>query len=257
VRSVVLIGLSPGEPAPRLVHFLGISSIFSYANLLDGVELKKWDIISSRGRTSMSVLTTKLRLGECSEVEFDYIPLCFEEGQVTSVFSAKNNKTVSETLVHRRYAKLKKETANRYRSNLDWPVGKFLGHLKQVGDDFYLRFLNRYGDLAFCRFSIAEPRCLNKRGIYAYTQNGELKYIGRCKDSFKKRINNGYGRVDPKNCYLDGQATNCHLNALIGRCRNSVALWIHIMTDDHEIERLENKLIALYNPPWNISLKRV
>jgi hypothetical protein len=201
-------------------------------------------------------LTKKMRLGECFEVEFDNVPLQFEQGDFTSTFSAKNNKTVYETLLHHRYAKLRAETTNRYPNYLGWPVGKFLEHLKQLGDDYYLRYLNRYGDLTFCRFTITEPRFLKKRGIYAFTQDGKLRYVGRCKDNFKKRINNGYGRVDPKNCYLDGQATNCHLNALIARCRSSVALWIHIMTDDDVIERLETKLITLYNPLWNIALKR-
>jgi len=200
--------------------------------------------------------TRNLRLGECVELEFEYVPLHFEKGEFTAVFSKKNNKTVSETLLHHRYAKLRAETSNRYPNYLGWPVGKFLEHLKDVGDEFYLRYLNRYGDLTYCRFSITEPRFLQKKGIYAFTQDGKVRYIGRCKDNFKKRINNGYGRVDPKNCYLDGQATNCHLNALITKYRNSVSLWIHILADEDMIERLEAELIELYNPLWNISLRR-
>ncbi|MFK4618979.1 hypothetical protein ABIF50_002256 [Bradyrhizobium diazoefficiens] len=63
-------------------------------------------------------------------------------------------------------------------------------------------------------------------GVYAYFVGDDLKYIGRCKDSMKKRINHGYGKVHPKNCYLDGQSTNCHLNALIAPLRESVSLWL-------------------------------
>ncbi len=200
--------------------------------------------------------TKYLQLDERSEIAFENVPLLFEKGEFTEVFSRKNNKTVHETLLHHKYAKLSEETTNRYPDYLGWPVGKFLGQLKQAGDDFYLRYLNKYGDLAYCRFSIIGTRFLNEKGIYAFTQEGKVRYIGRCKDSFKERINNGYGRVDPKNCYLDGQATNCHLNALIAKCKSSVSLWIRILADDHMIEGVETRLIELYNPPWNIQLKR-
>jgi len=198
-----------------------------------------------------------LQLGEHSEIEFENVPLHFEKGEFTEVFSRKNNKTVHETLLHHKYRKLRTETTNRYPDYLGWPVGKFLGQLKQAGDNFYLRYLNKYGDLTYCRFSIIEARFLKRKGIYAFTQEGKIRYIGRCKDNFKKRINNGYGRVDPKKCYLDGQATNCHLNALITKSKSSVSLWIHILADDNIIERLEARLIELYNPPWNVLLKRV
>lgn len=201
-------------------------------------------------------ITIPVQLGESFRIEFENVPLHFEKGEFTSVFSKKNNKKVYETLLHYRYVKLKAETINRYPNYLGWPTGEFLEHLKKVGDNLYLRYLNRYGDSTFCRFSIAESRFLEKKGIYAFTEDGKLRYVGRCKDNFRKRINNGYGRVDPKNCYLDGQATNCHLNAIIARCRSSVALWVHIMAADDMIERLETRLITIYNPLWNISLKR-
>lgn len=208
-----------------------------------------------KGRADMDS-TNYLQLGEGSEIEFENVPLYFEKGEFTEVFSRKNNKTVHETLFHHRYTKLGAETTNRYPDYLGWPVGKFLGQLKKAGDDFYLRYLNKYGDLTYCRFSIIETRFLKKKGIYAFTQDGKIRYIGRCKDNFNKRINNGYGRVDPKNCYLDGQATNCHLNALIARYRSSVSLWIRILANDDMIEGLETRLIELYNPPWNILLKK-
>lgn len=183
------------------------------------------------------------------------MPLRFENGEFQTVFCTKNNKTLFETLKHRRYAKLKKEATQRYSKFLDWPLGEFLRHLKQGGDGFCRRFLNRYGDSTFCRFAIVDNLYLDKKGLYAYTVEGQLRYIGRCEDTFKKRINYGYGQIHPKNCFLDGQATNCHVNALIAQCRKTIDLWIHLMSKDEEIERTEITLINLYHPPWNIALR--
>jgi len=127
--------------------------------------------------------------------------------------------------------------------------------LKESDDGFYRRFLNKYGDSTFCRFAITDDRYLSKKGLYVYTVDRELRYIGRCKDTFRKRINFGYGQIHPKNCFLDGQATNCHLNGLIAQCTKTIALWIHPMTNDEEIEDTEIRMINLYNPLWNIALR--
>ena len=68
----------------------------------------------------------------------------------------------------------------------------------------------------------------------------------------KKRINQGYGKIHPKNCFRDGQATNCHLNALITAATAAVTLWLYRMDNGDEIEALEADLISRYAPPWNI-----
>ena len=68
----------------------------------------------------------------------------------------------------------------------------------------------------------------------------------------KKRINQGYGKIHPKNCYLDGQATNCHLNTLIARADEEVKLWLCEMESIQEIELVEKKLIRKHQPEWNI-----
>jgi hypothetical protein len=203
----------------------------------------------------MHYTTTSLWLGRDNEIEFQPVALRFGNGEFRAVFAAKNNKSVSETLGHRRYANLNEEITRQYSSFLDWPLGEFVRHLKESDDSFYRRFLNKYGDSTFCRFAITDDRYLSKKGLYVYTVERELRYIGRCKDTFKKRINYGYGQIHPKNCFLDGQATNCHLNALIAQCTETIALWIHPMTNDEEIEHTEIRLINLYNPAWNIALR--
>jgi hypothetical protein len=48
------------------------------------------------------------------------------------------------------------------------PLGKFLIGLKRSGDGVYRRFLNPYGDLVYCTFSMADRAHLNAKGVYAY-----------------------------------------------------------------------------------------
>lgn len=180
------------------------------------------------------------------------VPLAFDDEIQTNIFSAKNNKSVRETLAHARYAKVSELTHADHGDSMDQPLGEFLLSLKIAGDDFYKRFLNRYGDLEYSRFSLADSTFHDLKGVYAYFHKDQLMYIGRCRDSMKKRVNQGYGKIHPKNCYIDGQATNCHLNALITKVRKQVSLKLHSMASDEEIIQLEVQLIQELNPPWNI-----
>ena len=68
----------------------------------------------------------------------------------------------------------------------------------------------------------------------------------------RKRINQDYGNIHPKNCYVDGQATNCRLNAQITPLHGSISLWMCLMDDDEEIIAAERRFIRAYQPPWNL-----
>jgi hypothetical protein len=186
------------------------------------------------------------------EHEFVQVPLLFEGNAYQNAFGQKNNKTVAETLVHYRYAKLEMDILRKYPDALKKPLCSFLLELKKLGDGFYKRFLNKYGDLRYSIFKISDSEYLDCKGVYAYFAGQELKYIGRCKDSMKKRVNQGYGKIHPKNCYLDGQATNCHLNARITAEKSEVTLWLHKLDSVLEIEEIEKELIRACHPPWNI-----
>lgn len=188
---------------------------------------------------------------------FEPVVLHFYEAHLVNVFAQKNNRTLGETVRHKRYARLQADVLQHYPAYLDMPLGLFLSQLKTGQNPFYRRFLNPYGDEIFSNFAMDDPIQLKQKGLYAFATNTTLQYLGRCRDSFSKRINQGYGRIHPKNCYLDGQATNCHLNALITRYQSQVRLHIYPMTDDTTIVQREKDLIQTYNPPWNIALKRV
>ncbi|SRR6266513_2281901 len=194
----------------------------------------------------------KLRSAVTStEYEFNSVALFFEDGIHSEVFGQKNNKTVLETLEHQRYAKLRHQVEGAYPNQLQEPLGRFLLRLKRNSDDFYRKFLNKYGDDEYSIFRIENKEVLGRRGIYAYTVTDDLKYIGRCQDSMRKRVNQGYGKIHPKNCYIDGQATNCRLNALITTGKEAVRLWFCEL-DLAEIEPVERALISEHKPPWNI-----
>ena len=172
------------------------------------------------------------------------------EGEVyENKFSEYDSKTLGETSKDPKYKHLK-DVVND--SNRDIPFGKYLFDLKKRGDKTYLESLNSYGDKSFCEFEIQDESIFNKKGLYVYCIKNEIKYIGMTIKPFKERINNGYGRINPKNCYKDGQSTNCHINHLVAKYRNDTELYVYPMESSvEEIESLEKELIAQNQPEWN------
>jgi hypothetical protein len=195
-----------------------------------------------------------LTLGDRT-LEFRPAYIEFRDCRSSNTFSKKNNKTLRQTLIHPKYIHLTSSVTESYASALDRKLGDFLLELKQNDQYFYRQFLNQYGDETYCEFLLKDSTIKKLKGLYCFTVSGAVKYIGKSIDSFERRINHGYGRIHPKNCYRDGQATNCHLNALIACCAREVALFVHPMLDDEEIAATEAALIAKERPEWNIQLK--
>jgi len=183
---------------------------------------------------------------------FSQVELLFSNRIYANIFADKNNKTLLETIDSTRYKKFKSEVMDNYQEFLDWPLGKFILKLKNDQDNFYLRFLNKYGDETYCQFRIEDKIFNNKKGLYIYYIDSDLKYIGRSLDHFKKRINYGYGKIHPKNCYIDGQATNCHLNNLITQVKDCIKFAVYPLIQNDEIKIMEKELIIKYTPEWNL-----
>ena len=186
---------------------------------------------------------------------FSFVPveLKFHDGVMVNVFSAYK-KTLGITLENGKYQKLREETISRYSDHLHRNLGAFIMELKEKDDGFYKRFLNKFGDQTYTVFGIEDKAYLGKKGLYLYKVRDNLMYIGRCKDTYKKRINFGYGKIHPKNCFIDGQSTNCHKNSLISQFKDSVHFYVCPLDNDEEIEAYEAILIQTYNPPWNRTL---
>ena len=183
------------------------------------------------------------------KLNFSQIKLHQFKYNLENTFKDYKSKTINQTLDRNTYKNLKNKI------EFDIPLGEFLFKLKEKGDKSYLKFLNNYGDKTYSHFGIVESDVDNKKGIYSYYLNDEIQYIGITKDNFKKRINSGYGKISPKNCYKDGQSTNYHLNWLISSSFKNIKFFVYIMDELEGIENLEKQLIEKYNPSWNTQLK--
>ena len=196
-------------------------------------------------------------MDKCKKVagyEFIEVPLVFSDKTDENVFARKNNRTLWKTLTSKRYRNIAQceQLANLSEEELRTPLGEFLMRAKAHGKSVYKLFLNDYGDLKYVTFAIAERNFYGLKGVYAYFVDDKLMYVGRCTDSMRVRVNNGYGRIAPKNCYKDGQSTNCRVNSLIQQAKGDVTLWLHQMDEKEAISERESMLIAALCPAWNV-----
>jgi len=109
--------------------------------------------------------------------------------------------------------------------------------------------LNDHGAGPFCRFTIA--RGIHRPGVYVITLVGQPIYAGKCRDLAERFGPQGYGAIQPKNCFAGGQSTNCKVNNLIlQRVREGqqVGLWFHAVAEPAPVER---DVIVKIQPPWN------
>ena len=121
--------------------------------------------------------------------------------------------------------------------------------------------LNAYGDKPFCRFTLKPHGIpdlpLNKAGVYAIA-GISVKYIGRTNTSLTQRFN-GYGSIQPRNCYEGGQSTNFRINnSVLDGIKVGETLWVYFhetQEPDHVEAYLLNSLVATgRRPPWNKSI---
>ncbi len=187
--------------------------------------------------------------------EFEQVELKVVKRDIRNIFYNKNNKTVDETFESPRYQRLGKVLRKKYCEFLNQNLGDFLKDLKENNDLDYLCFLNKYGDSPFCDFRI-NNKYLNDKGLYCFQVNRVIKYVGRCSDNFKKRINQGYGNIHPKNCFIDGQATNCHINTLVNSMTD-VKFGVYVMNEcsTKEIAELEKLILTCNRFEWNVQRK--
>ena len=75
--------------------------------------------------------------------------------------------------------------------------------------------LHAHGRGPFVRLEL--PTLPDGPGVYALCEEqGDVLYIGRARDSLRRRWGRqGYSVIDPRNCFVGGQSTNCRVNSLI------------------------------------------
>lgn len=186
------------------------------------------------------------------ELLFEKVDIFIEEKDIANVFQKYSNRSLNQILAKPRYKSVLQKIENIYNDCGAEALGDFLFKLKISNNDDYRFFLNPSGDLLYCKFSIKTH--LDKRGIYIFYDKNEILYLGRCINDFNKRFNQGYGIVSPKNCYRDGQSTNCRLNALVNSSYNSINIGIYSMmgNSNSEIVDLEKQLINKFSFVWNL-----
>ena len=112
--------------------------------------------------------------------------------------------------------------------------------------------LNQYGAGAFCRFSI---RAQDVPGVYLWVVDGGIIYIGETV-KLRQRFNAGYGNIQPVNCYLGGQTTNCKMNKVVRTLYKSgkrVQLYFYQTKDNKRVElELLNQIKTRYNVKDNL-----
>lgn len=237
----------------RQTVFTAVSLQDAEQYLTDGVNVSSTnEVLLSEDKIKCSPITNKILTFDGKDYTFKETKLYFYRNNYSDVFAEKNNKTLAETIREEKYQRFEIEVRNHYSSFLNEKLGLFLKQLKDKCNLFYKEFLNKYGDSVYSQFYINDTSLLAKKGLYIYCVKDDLKYIGRSKDSYEKRINNGYGKIHPKNCYLDGQNTNCHLNSLITKYKEHIHLLLLPLQDNAIIEKLEKDLIHKYIPVWNI-----
>lgn len=111
--------------------------------------------------------------------------------------------------------------------------------------------LNKWGAGPFVR--LQPPPLPKLPGVYTVTKGELVQYVGIAKANlFERWGRRGYSVIDPRNCFVGGQSTNCHLNHLIGdRLGRDERLDLWFLTDP-EPRPIELSLIRALRPPWNL-----
>lgn len=191
-------------------------------------------------------------------IEFEVLPVEIENRNQENIF--KDNK---KTLIYRldkamsnpkdRLNKIAKAQKDKYYDYHQMELGKFLLNLKEMGNEDYNLYLNKYGDRKFCNYKI--DNFLNDKGIYCYIVENKIVYIGRSKKTFNERFNE-YGKITPYNCLIDGQSTNCNINSRVNIIDSfNVGFYLMNNSSIDEIESFEKEIICQLKTThdlWNI-----
>ena len=125
----------------------------------------------------------------------------------------------------------------------------FHPHLNYKGKDSVP--LNKFGLGPFCSFSLHSKGYWGASGVYAIFDNKSLLYIGKTVN-LERQFNNGFGTIQPINCYVGGQSTNCKINSMILAkyiAGNNIHLYF---LETKENDRVKRHLVSELKPCRNI-----
>ena len=112
--------------------------------------------------------------------------------------------------------------------------------------------LNQYANALFTSFSIDSPEFEDKKGVFIFTVDCTVVYVGMTNDSLKKVMMGTYGNIVPRKLHKDGQLTACRLSAFLNENHNKkIELWFIECDDKEKIKQIKNELIDEYKPEIN------
>ena len=112
--------------------------------------------------------------------------------------------------------------------------------------------LNQYANALFTSFSIDSPKFEDKKGVFVFTVDDTIVYVGMTNDSLNKVMMGTYGNIIPRKLHKDGQLTACRLSAFLNANHNkNIELWFIECEDKDKNKQIKNELIAAYRPEMN------
>ncbi|GMQ84742.1 MAG: hypothetical protein BMS9Abin07_0306 [Acidimicrobiia bacterium] len=129
----------------------------------------------------------------------------------------------------------------------DGSIAEFLPqeHYAEVATEH----LSRHGRGPFCKFTL--DGAPTGAGIYLVVVDDTVVYVGECHNLAERFGPRGYGSIEPKNCYSEGQSTKCRVNhnvLVASQADQRVELWF---SDDEQRKRAEDRIMTHLHPPWN------
>ena len=108
--------------------------------------------------------------------------------------------------------------------------------------------LSKYGNGAFCRFSIEAPQT---SGVYLWVVDNAIIYIGET-ENLSQRFNIGYGNISPRNCYVGGQSTNCKMNKIVLELYEQGKIIDLYFYETKDYKSVELDLLRNMKTPYNV-----
>ena len=218
-----------------------------------GVIKKKREVVTKHQVAKITVQFDSNETLLLDGYTFFSTPFIIYKKDLPSPFLEYKRHTVDNLLKKKHYLSLRHTIERGYPQFLHKNIQNFMRYLVQNNDHFFRRFLNKYGADDFCHYGLTDENIFYKKGLYLYHYEGEVVYIGRCRDNYHSRFNINYGKIHPINCYKEGQATNTRMNSLMNRYGEKIKIFLCPLTSDDEICTSEKVLIDRFKPKWNLS----
>jgi hypothetical protein len=118
-----------------------------------------------------------------------------------------------------------------------------IGEIDERFKGWWRKFLNKYVEKLdkIVTFKIQETS-LDKKGLYLWVFNKEIKYVGIASANYARTLKNEYGNLKGYQCTINGNVSRCKLNSSVQTALNQgqeVEYWISPMSDP-DLEKIYN-----------------